>query len=307
MRGEFNGELATRWLQFGVFSPINRLHSSNNLFAGKEPWNYRGDLEKTQEGFLRLRSKLLPYLDTANYQTHVNGVPIVKPLYYNYPNAKEAYEVTNEYYFGSEMLVSPITQPHDYGTQSAFSTTWLPEGDWVDYFSHLPYKGNSLIKTYRDSDQMPVFVKKGSIIVTNEDYMINGALPKTVNAEVFSGKDGHFEMVEHIGDKMAKTDFDWNENDQTLSWNISDPDGILPKDRNIKKVVYSYSKDDVLTEMRTRIQKAYMSFDLKQKLYRVFDSEDYSYAQFTNLLNTLEDENIRSSLSEVAYIRESYI
>lgn len=307
MKGSFDGELATRWLQFGAFSPINRLHSSNNLFAGKEPWNYRQDFEASQEKFLRLRLEMLPYLDTANYQTHVNGVPIVKPVYYNYPDAKEAYAAKNEYYFGSEMLVSPITQPHDAVTQTAFSETWLPEGDWVDYFSHLTYKGDSVIKTYRDSDQMPMFVKKGSLIVTNKDFMINGELPKKVTVQVFSGADGKFEMVEHVGQKFAKTEFNWDDQQQSLTWKVSDPDNILPKDREIAQDIVTYSVDDIFTEMQLRLQKAYMSLDLKQKLYRVFTSDEYNYAQFINLLNTLEDANIRSSLSEVAYIRESYI
>lgn len=307
MRGNFDAELATRWVQFGVFSPINRLHSSNNLFAGKEPWNYREDFEKSQEKFLRLRSELLPYIDTANYQTHINGVPINKPVYYNYPNDKNAYAHKNEYYFGSEMLVSPITSPHDEATQTAFSDTWLPEGNWVDYFSHLPYDGGSVVKTYRDSDQMPVFVKKGSLIITNRDYMSNGKLPVNISVEVFSGVDGKFQMIEHVGEKIAKTTFYWDDHKQVLTFNTDDPDKIIPQGRKVDQVIYEYNKEDVFAEMRARLQRAYMSLDLKQKLFNAFNSENYNYAHFMNLLNTLEDKNIRGSLSEVAYIRESYI
>lgn len=307
MKGTFDGELATRWLQFGVFSPINRFHSSNNLFSGKEPWNYRQDFEESQIKFLRLRSQLIPYIDTANYQTHVNGVPIVKPVYYNYPDDKNAYTEKNEYLFGSRMLVSPITQPHDDKTQLAYSRTWLPSGEWVDYFSHLQYKGNTLIKNYRDTDQMPVFVKKGSIIVSNPDFMSNDNLPKNINVEIFSGSDGQFELVEHVGNKIAKTDFYWNDDEQSLTWNVEDPAKIIPTDRKVSKMVYHYNIQSVLEEMRNRLQKAYISFDLKQKLYKEFTSKDYYYDQFINLLNTLEDENIRNSMAEVAYIRESYI
>ncbi|GEO63194.1 alpha-glucosidase [Companilactobacillus nantensis] len=307
MRGSFDGELATRWLQFGVFSPINRLHSSNNTFAGKEPWNYRLDLEQSQEKFLRLRAKLIPYIDTANYQTHEHSVPIVKPLYYDYPNQVEAYSFKNEYFFGSEMLVAPITQPHDEQTQTAYSTTWLPEGKWVDYFSHLKYNGNSVIKTYRDTDKIPAFVRQGSLIVTNPQYMENiSHLPTRLEVEIFNGQDGQFEMVEHLGDKLARTLFVWDDKQQSLTWQVNDPNHIIPSTRQIAQHLIQSNYSDVLNEFQARLQRAYISFDLKQQLYNAFVADDYSYPAFNNLLNTLTDSNLRSSLSEMTYIRESY-
>ncbi|WP_032507971.1 TIM-barrel domain-containing protein, partial [Streptococcus mutans] len=82
---------------------INRLHSSDNRFSGKEPWNYGRDFEEAQEYFLRLRAKLIPYIDTANYKTHAFGIPINRPLYYEWPEQEKAYQFKNEYLFGSEM------------------------------------------------------------------------------------------------------------------------------------------------------------------------------------------------------------
>ena len=73
MFGSYDGELSLRWLQFGVFSPILRMHSSNNIFMGKEPWNYRPDIKKIMIEFLQLRSQLIPYLDSENYRTHAEG------------------------------------------------------------------------------------------------------------------------------------------------------------------------------------------------------------------------------------------
>lgn len=307
MHGSFDGELATRWLQFGVFSPINRLHSSNNAFSGKEPWNYRLDFEKSQEKFMRLRAKLLPYLDTANFQTHTAGIPIVKPLYYDYPNQDEAYTIKNEYIFGSQMLVSPITRPHDEQTQLAYSKTWLPKGDWIDYFTHLRYQGNTIVKTYRDTDTLPVFVRQGSLIVTNKDYMEDiSQLPKQLQVEIFTGCDGKFEMVEHQEKKIAKTIFEWNDDTQSLTWKVSDPDGIIPANRIIKQKMIQTKQADVFAKFKSRLQKSHIKFDLKQQLYEAFISHNYSYASFNNLLNTLGDSNLRSSLSELAYIRESY-
>ncbi|WP_420360959.1 TIM-barrel domain-containing protein [Companilactobacillus halodurans] len=307
MHGSFDGELATRWLQLGVFSPINRLHSSNNLFSGKEPWNYRLDYEKSQEKFLRLRTKLVPYLDSANYQTHVAGIPIVKPLYYDFPKNDNAYAIKNEYFFGAQMLVSPITQPHDKTTQMSHATTWLPEGKWIDYFTHLPYNGATVIKNYRDIDKMPVFVKKGAIIVTNPDSMANiNDLPEKLEVEIFSGANGKFELFEHQGKKIARTKFTWDDQEQKLSIVVEDPEHIVPEKRTIQKVIYKDNPEQIFSEMRFRIQRAKIEFDLKQKLYDSFTAKNYNYSQFINLLNTLDDDNLRSSLSEVAFIRESF-
>lgn len=307
MMSESDGELTTRWLQFGVFSPITRLHSSNNLFSGKEPWNFRMDYEKYQEKFLRLRSKLVPYIDTANYQTHENGIPVVKPLYYDYPESDEAYENKNEYLFGSEMLVSPVTRPHDKATQEAYSTTWLPKGEWVDYFNHLLYKGDTTIKTYRDCSQLPVFVKKGSLIVTNPDYMEDiDKLPETLDVEIFPGKNSSYCLVEHIKNKVAKTTFEWNNQTRILTINVDDPADIIPESRQIHQKIINYQKSDVIKEAYRRLQTAQTSFELKQKLYLAFSSDKYQYANFINMLNNINDENLRNSLSELAYSREAY-
>lgn len=307
MMGESDGELSTRWLQFGVFSPITRLHSSNNIFSGKEPWNFRTDYEQAQEYFLRLRAKLVPYIDTANYYTHKDGIPVVKPLYYDYPELDAAYSYKNEYLFGSQMLVSPITQAHDEVTQTAYSNTWLPAGEWVDYFTHLLYRGNTTIKTYRDCNQIPVFVRKGSLIVTNPNYMETvDQLPKALNVEIFPGKDCQYTLVEHIADKIAKTTFIWHDKKRELTWQVDDPARIIPATRNIAQAVIHYDKSDVNSKVYHRLQVAKMRFDLKQKLYLAFVAKDYQYGSFINLLNEYTNGDLHDSLSELAYVREAY-
>lgn len=307
MRGSYDGELSTRWLQFGVFSPINRLHSSNNLFSGKEPWNFRLDYEKSQEKFLRLRAELVPFLDTANYQTAENSVPIVKPLYYEYPEKNESYQIKNEYIFSSNMLVSPITQPHDSATQLGHSKTWLPEGQWVDYFTHLVYEGNTVLKTYRSINEMPVFVRKGSLIVTNPNYMEDiDHLPETLKVTVFPGQNCDYTLVEHQEGRIAKTKFSWNENQGKLTWKVTGDKEIVPANRKIEIKVVQYKLDDVFVKAHQVLQKAMISFEVKQEIYEKFISEDYSYGNFINYLNNLQDANLRSAMSELAYVREAY-
>lgn len=307
MMGSFDGELSTRWLQFGVFSPINRLHSSNNLFSGKEPWNFRLDYEKSQEKFLRLRAKLVPILDTANYQTSENGVPIVKPLYYDYSKEDEAYNLKNEYIFASNMLVSPITRPHDSATQLGYSKTWLPKGQWVDYFTHVLYEGNTTLKTYRSIDEMPVFVRKGSLVVTNPDYMDDiDKLPESLEVTVFPGENCDYTLIEHQDNKVVKTQFEWDEQTSKLNWKIIGDKEIIPTNRQIIVKIVKYDIKDVFEKVYQLLQTAKISYEIKQELYQRFISKKYSYGDFINYLNNLEDENLRNAMSELAYAREAY-
>ena len=129
--GKGDGELYTRWVQFGTFSPINRLHS-NNLSWSKEPWLYGDRAEKISTDFLRLRHRLLPYLYTANIRTARDGEPLVAPMYYR-DHSPLAYRAKNQYYFGSELLVAPVVtkmKPDGYSVTDVY----LPEGKWTDFF-----------------------------------------------------------------------------------------------------------------------------------------------------------------------------
>lgn len=130
MNGVKDDELAVRWVQFGVFSPIMRLHSSCNPFSGKEPWRYNAIAESIMKDFLRLRHRMIPYLYTMNKLSSRDGIPLIQPMYYHHPMKPEAYKVTNQYYFGSELIVCPITKPMNGKLGVAKFTAWLPEGIW---------------------------------------------------------------------------------------------------------------------------------------------------------------------------------
>ena len=164
MLGSSDPELTARWVQYGTFSPINRLHSTQNPFMSKEPWLYGRDACASMTRFLRLRHRLIPYLYTMNEWTASECVPIVQPLYFREPENIQAYFQKNEYYFGSELLVSPITDPADEVTGMGCTKTWLPEGRWFDVFSGMAYDGGRMVTNYRTLDEMPVFAKAGAIL-----------------------------------------------------------------------------------------------------------------------------------------------
>ena len=121
MQGIRDDELTARWVQYGVFSPINRLHSTNSPFMSKEPWRFSRDTAASMTRFLRLRHRLVPYLYTMNERSARTCLPLVCPLYFLEPENPDAYTHQNEYYFGTELLVSPITAPADAVTAWAAS------------------------------------------------------------------------------------------------------------------------------------------------------------------------------------------
>ncbi len=197
-------DLTTRWVQYGVFSPIMRLHSSNEVFTGKEPWKFCADSERVMRRFLSLRHQLVPYLYTMNRRFHTENQPLVQPMYYQYPEKQEAYAVKNQYFFGSELIVNPITSPTDQVVRTGSAITWLPSGVWYDYFTGLIYQGNKRIRMHRSIDTIPVLAKAGGILPMQAEDELSSRTDNPVHMElaVFAGANGEFDLYEDDGISM---------------------------------------------------------------------------------------------------------
>lgn len=159
--GNGDSELYTRWVQYGVFSPINRLHS-NNTSLSKEPWLYGEKAEKITTEFLRLRHRLLPYLYTANIRTARDGEPLVMPMYY-LDKTEDGYKAKNQYYFGSELMVAPVVEKCK-NDGYAYVKVYFPKGRWTDFFTGRIYDGGCTRLLQIPLDRIPVFAKEGAII-----------------------------------------------------------------------------------------------------------------------------------------------
>ena len=242
MHGVQDDELYLRWLQYGVFSPINRLHSSNSDFMGKEPWKRSWAVEQISNEFLRLRHKLIPYLYTANYRTHIEGTPICMPMYYNY-HCDEAYECKNQYIFGSQLLVAPITQPAEKQLNLGSVQVWLPEGRWTDIFNGRIYQGGQWVWMYRDLDSIPVLAPEGAIVPMYTRSDTNDlSLEQPLDIHVWRG-DGNYELYEDDGETYAYqngahavTPFTLRQIENRLVFTIHKPWGnssILPESRKM--------------------------------------------------------------------------
>ena len=198
MHGTKDDELATRWVQLGVFSPILRLHSAGNPFTRKEPWTFGPEARDAQVAALRLRHRLLPYLHTMNVRAAREGVPLVQPLYHEWPEAPEAYAARNQYLFGSVLVVAPITAPADPESGVAAVRAWLPEGTWVDLLGGLVYDGGRETWLHRDLSSIPVLARTGAIVpLDGATVPGNGvAHPEHVEVLVVVGSDGALDLVE---------------------------------------------------------------------------------------------------------------
>ena len=200
--GKRDDELYIRWLQFGVFSPINRLHSTSNEFLGKEPWKFSSDTQKNATELLRLRHRFIPYTYTMNMLTHRDGRPLMEPMYYENPEADEAYNVPNEYWFGTELIAAPITSKCNKKTLTASADVWLPEGRYTDVFTGRSYKGGQKIKMFRDLSSFPLLAKEGAIIpLAANDRTNDSSNPVDMELLIYRGN-GNFTLYEDDGETM---------------------------------------------------------------------------------------------------------
>lgn len=202
MGGYRDDELAARWVQLGVFSPIMRLHSSNSPWASKEPWLYRKEFGLSMRRFLRLRHRMLPYLYTSNVSSALDDEPIMQPLYWKFPQRDEAYEKPNQYYFGANLVVAPVVKPRDKRTGVAPVDVWVPPGRHVDILSGLIYDGDRQVRMYRGIDHLPILAPEGAIVPLDKASTPgNGcANPTGYEILVVVGKDGKFTIREELQD-----------------------------------------------------------------------------------------------------------
>ncbi len=199
MEGVTDPELITRWVQFGVLSPVNRLHSSASPFASKEPSLLEPEARAIVGDFLRLRHVLLPYLYTAAWMSHRDGVGLVRPLYHDHPGVEAAYEHANAYLLGPDLLVAPITSPRDPATRLATSVAWLPDGWWTDVLTGRTYRGGRTAAFHRVLRHVPVLARAGSVLPLQADALADSRTnPDVMVLRVFPGT-GESTLIEDDG------------------------------------------------------------------------------------------------------------
>ncbi|MDR0938659.1 MAG: glycoside hydrolase family 31 protein [Mediterranea sp.] len=164
-------EMYVRWLQFGALSPIMRTHSQKNAHMNKEPWVFGKEYAEIIRQTIRLRYELAPYIYTMAREATDTGVSLCRPLYYDYPENEEAYTFRNEYMFGDNILVAPITAPATNGY--ATRDVWLPEGEWYEWSTGTLLKGGRTVGRSFAIDEYPIYVKAGAVLPLSNDEVMN--------------------------------------------------------------------------------------------------------------------------------------
>lgn len=279
--GYKSDDLYIRWLQFGVFSPIMRLHSTAREFMGKEPWKYSESARSIADEYLRFRHRLIPYLYSMNYLTYRDCKALIEPMYYSF-NVSEAYRVKNQYTFGNGLVVAPVTEKLCKKTLMAKTELWVPEERYTDIFTGRIYKQGKYT-IYRDLKYIPVFAKPGTILPLYRNADDNSIdMLKPLDIKIYRGN-GKFELYLDEGDGMGYKDgkyaiinFDLTEakGNMTLRLTTSGDVSMLSKGLDIRLLFADaiggsltvngcesngnlvYTGEDVVIELKGYVEKA---------------------------------------------------
>ena len=255
MGGIEDPELYTRWVQYGVFSPIFRLHSTNNPFHERLPWGYDAEVFRLTRNALQLRHRLIPYIYSMAWRNHRDNISLVQPMYHRYPRQEEAYYCPQQYLFGSELIAAPYTSPADDPTGLSRQIVWLPEGDWRHFFSGEHYDGNAWYAIYGTLEDIPVFAKAGAIVPLSPANGW-GSLdnPAELELHIFAGADNVFQLYEDDGNSTAylenrrcTTIFEGNWHSNKLVFRIHPVSGDkrqVPEVRKYQVFIHGITKPD---------------------------------------------------------------
>lgn len=199
--GRIDFDLYARWIEFGAFSPILRMHSAHaNPLEGnlRMPWVYGEKGVALMRKYFRLRTQLIPYLYTQAWLAHRDAMPILRPLYLAWPERDEAYRHPHEYLFGESMLVAPVLAP------DGDVTVWLPPGGWIDFFTGKRHEGGRSFTAHYAVDEIPVFVREGAIVPEQPPSAYSDARPlDPLIVNVYGSGNGHMELYEDDGHSLG--------------------------------------------------------------------------------------------------------
>jgi len=156
--GDTTGELLARWTEFGIFQPFCRNHSEKET-RHQEPWLFGEPYESVCRAMLKLRQRLLPYLYTLFEECHRTGAPILRPLFWAYPEDEATYSMDDEFLCGESLLVAPVTRP---GVE--FRHVYLPEGSWFHLWTGARVDGPAHILVHAPLGRPAIYVRANTAL-----------------------------------------------------------------------------------------------------------------------------------------------
>src|SRR6202012_4945399 len=130
----------------GIYRTILRTHTTQNPDSERRIWAYPEPYSGIMRDAFHQRYAMQPYIYTEGRRTYDTGVAFLRPLYYDWPEAAEAYTFKGEYRFGDQMIVAPVVTPVDKASQLASQKVWIPEGDWVEWETGKHFAGPKVVE-----------------------------------------------------------------------------------------------------------------------------------------------------------------
>ncbi|WP_101296929.1 alpha-xylosidase [Halegenticoccus soli] len=200
-RGTPTTETYVRWAQFGLLSSHARCHGT----TPREPWAFGEEATRIFRKFARLRYRLVSYLYSYAEGARRTGLPIVRPLVLHYQDDPATHHLDTQYLLGEELLVAPVFDPN------GEVDVYLPEGEWVDWWSGERYTGGRTLHRTVPLDEVPLFVRAGSVLPLHEpSQTVREGTPDRVTLRVTPRSDGEtrasFDFYDEDRDRVAAID-----------------------------------------------------------------------------------------------------
>ncbi len=271
---QLTSELYLRWFQFGCFSPSFRAHG--RTWQLRLPWGWNmGDpgvlemdadifgrgspieenfnnplVEEICRIYLNLRYQLLPYNYSMTWHTVNTGIPMMRPMWLEFPDDKMCHEIEDQYMWGSDLLIAPVTQ------QGVFSRqVYVPEGTWYDFWTNRKYPGKQKLSVFSGIGRIPVFVKSGSIIPFDPvRQYANEDVAEMMTLKIYSGDDGTFlyydddgVSYDYLDGEYEMINFQWKDSQNLLIVETNDlKENNENPCTNIRVVIYPEMLEEVI-------------------------------------------------------------
>ena len=210
--GERDPEAYVRWIQFGALSASLRLHSTGDELD-RRPWLWGGQMEKAMRSAFHLRSQLFPYIYTSVRHCHDKFMPLLRPLYLEYPGEENAYQYRYQYLLGDNLFVSPVIAKGNGAACVAEKSVWFPpNAKWYNLFSGEKFEGGQEVTVKAAINEIPIFARAGTPIPMQPytPRMTTTAI-ETLIVRCYPGESGESVLYEDDGqtDGYLKGDCSW--------------------------------------------------------------------------------------------------
>jgi len=257
-----SAELYTRWLEAGVFYPYCRTHTEKGS-RNQEPWSFGNRMEEINRRAVELRYRLMPYLYDAFHEAAESGLPVMRALLLDYPDDPQAVGQNYEFLFGDDLLVAPVVKSDEREWD-----VYLPRGVWYDFWTDQRYTGPRHVNVEAPLDRVPVFVRGGAIIPTQQVVEYTDQAPvDPLTFEIYPAGNSTREYYEDDGlsfdyqrGVVLREQVSSGERDDTVALHLSAREGSYsPPARSLMFKVHAVRTRPRKVEINGRAPQAYPS------------------------------------------------